>query len=437
MLKYNLKSFFKENILQNKELCSNGYFIIKKSILTKSQIKTIEKLSWDDKRIKGLEDILKTEKEKFNINTKKEFIPDTISHDLKVLYDSKNKVALDHKYYSFFKDKGCIIYKGRKSLAPLILYKNNEFVGILMPMNPGNGIQGKKYSEYMEKYTTEQEKKKKEKDRLNKLKKKCLYISNNKAVTRNKPLKCVADITGIEKYSNLYVDVKPFDVTSYDKGSVELFIDLGIICMSLNRILRVDTLLDDVEHNFSGYEHITLEWYTNYLEESLGSDRWVTVAELKLMELAGRTKMVEDIKKHRIHVKEIREQEERERTALKEKKNQDFVEQENKIAEDIIAKAEQAILKNEKIVNEDIEIFKNRYESKTMSLILHLMKKYDVKVPLRTQGWINKALNSIYYSKDSEEYGYCYYSSSSNSTVFSEYLKELISKIKEEHGVSA
>ena len=115
MLKYSLKSFFKENILQNKELCSNGHFIIKKSILTKSQIKTIEKLSWDDERIKGLEDILEAEREKFNINTKEEFTPDIISYDLKMLYDSKNKVALNHKYYSFFKDKRCII--DRKSVV--------------------------------------------------------------------------------------------------------------------------------------------------------------------------------------------------------------------------------------------------------------------------------------------------------------------------------
>ena len=57
------------------------------------------------------------------------------------------------------------------------------------------------------------------------------------------------------------------------------------------------------------------------------------------------------------------------------------------------------------------------------------MKKHNINVPLKTQGWINQALSTIKYN---EEYGwsYIYYSSSADSTVFMKYLKELVNKVK-------
>lgn len=61
------------------------------------------------------------------------------------------------------------------------------------------------------------------------------------------------------------------------------------------------------------------------------------------------------------------------------------------------------------------------------SLVLVLMKRHGVQVPLRTQGWINKALHSIIFNQG--EISYQYYSSSSNSKVFQQYLLTLQEKI--------
>ncbi len=57
------------------------------------------------------------------------------------------------------------------------------------------------------------------------------------------------------------------------------------------------------------------------------------------------------------------------------------------------------------------------------------MKKHNINVPMKTQGWINQALTEIYFD---EEYGwsYKYYKSSADSTVFHKYLKQLVEVIR-------
>ena len=111
------------------------------------------------------------------------------------------------------------------------------------------------------------------------------------------------------------------------------------------------------------------------------------------------------------------------------------MEEHNKKAEEIINQAEQAIINKQNVQNKDITLYKSRYESNTTSLILHLMKKYNINVPLKTQGWINRALAIITYDVEYDDYSYKYYTSSANSTTFSKYLYQLIRKIKEEHGI--
>ena len=63
------------------------------------------------------------------------------------------------------------------------------------------------------------------------------------------------------------------------------------------------------------------------------------------------------------------------------------------------------------------------------------MKKYDINVPLKVQGWINKALANIVYDAEYDDYSYQYYKSSADSKVFARYLYQLVYKIKEKHGI--
>jgi len=86
---------------------------------------------------------------------------------------------------------------------------------------------------------------------------------------------------------------------------------------------------------------------------------------------------------------------------------------------ELVKLAEAAIRKHEPFDNEQID---------GNTVVLHLMKKYCINVPLRTQGWINNALAKIVFHED--KISYMYYSSSKNSTVFRQYLQELAEVIE-------
>ena len=69
------------------------------------------------------------------------------------------------------------------------------------------------------------------------------------------------------------------------------------------------------------------------------------------------------------------------------------------------------------------------------SVINMLMEKYGIKVPLRTQGWINSKLTMIVFNGGKISYKFYGKSKRDNSTVFRRYLVELEEAINEELAV--
>ena len=96
------------------------------------------------------------------------------------------------------------------------------------------------------------------------------------------------------------------------------------------------------------------------------------------------------------------EQEERyaREEAEREQRRKDEEERERKKYEQAVADAEQAILGRRTVENAQICIPDT---GKRACVILHLMKRYGVNVPMRTQGWINSALRSLIPEQASEK----------------------------------
>lgn len=116
---------------------------------------------------------------------------------------------------------------------------------------------------------------------------------------------------------------------------------------------------------------------------------------------------------------EARAKEDAERKARDEQRNKE----EQEARDNMIAEAESNIKNHEKLMNNSIET-----ETGTeTSIVLFLMKKYGIKVPIKTQGWINSALHSVTW--DNGEVGYRYFKTSKESTVFLGYLKQLVEQI--------
>ena len=83
------------------------------------------------------------------------------------------------------------------------------------------------------------------------------------------------------------------------------------------------------------------------------------------------------------------------RQAEQEEQDRAFCEERNRKAEQMIDLAIRTIRGGGTLKNEPISLYKSRYDSSTYSIVNHLMRRYQVDVPLRTQGWINDKLVSV------------------------------------------
>lgn len=148
-LKYDFKSFFYDDSnssvreYHNDNWVSNGHFVVKKSILTKTHLRVVEKYPQDEETMNKVVSMAKASKKLFENKTENEkaqFLPDFIMKDFSkntgnVLYDSDLEVMLRQDYYNFITDRKCKIYMGDGRLSPLVIYdKDGEFAGAIMPV---------------------------------------------------------------------------------------------------------------------------------------------------------------------------------------------------------------------------------------------------------------------------------------------------------------
>lgn len=429
-MKYNFKKFFDDNKIANNEWVSNGHFAIKRTALKKSHNTFVDTFPDSHSRAESISSIV--EKFIYNSMNDTEFIPTLYNSEgfrnsdgklLPALID-KNNFAINEEYYNFIKDLHCkLIYnKEQETYKPLLIFdEDSEIVGIVLPVRIEHTkiLEAIDYNTYLNKLATEKEQAKEAKQNQ----KKCLYISNNKAVIRRKDLTCIAELVNDSSFKNLYVE------SDYKKDGGKVFTDYGFVLMYVGYLGQYDIEPETIKYKLEKAKDFTIDDYKQYITECLNNNQFINVAEIKLMELAGESpEYIQTLKDHRQKVIDLREQERVEEKTKREAEEQAYVTEQNNKAEGIINSAEQAILNKQPVKNVEITLYKSRYDSNTTSLILYLMKKHNIDVPLKTQGWINQALSTIKYE---EEYGwsYTYYKSSADSTVFYKYLHQLVEAV--------
>ncbi len=447
MTNYNFKNFFSERypVIHNNEYVSNAYFLIKKSMLKKSQLEFINAFPMNETKMQQIQSLIENESKKPIIT---EFIPQFISKDneyniliteldggYKGYSDWLNKIypAIQEEYYNFIKSlkyKICIV--NNDQVSPLSIYNNdNEFVGIVLSVRVKDLDipNAQDYNEYLDNLKAKKEAKKLAKQNS----KKCLYIKNNKAIVKNKELICIADITNDEAYKNLYIE----KCIQEDKDA-EVYIDLGIVCVYVRTIQASCNKDKNVDYDYYlGYlkdKNITLEMVITDIRNKRINNQFVNVSDIKLIELSGASKQeVQELINYRQEWYDRKAEENQKKRLEQEQKDKEYVDTKNKIVKDLVLAAEQAILNKQEVKNQEVTVYKSKYNGNSLSLILYMMKQYNINVPLKTQGWINQALTSIQYNEKWEEYSYKYYKTSSNSTVFSKYLNMLIKAIQEKY----
>jgi len=434
MSNYNFKEFFTNNtvycnkVIHNNEYASNTHFLIKKTELKNNQIEFINSFPVADTSYNNQFSQIISGQLKMDIET--EFKPERINvgydHNIVIM----GEVGIKEGYLNFLESLKCklfVVKSDRKWNLLSIYNKDNEFVGVVLPIKLSltQASESISYDEYLDNLKAEQEAKKLSKQDS----KKCLYISNNKAMIRSKELICVADIINEETYKKLYIEK--------GKKDAEVYLDLGVVCIYV-RSITGDATIEDIKYYLGTLTNYTLQMALDNIYGRKTNNQFVNVADIKLIELSGASKEeVQELIDYRQEWYNRKHQEDQEKKLKREQEEKEYVEGKNKIAKDLVLVAEQAIINHQEVKNQDITIYKSKYESNDTSLILYMMKLYEIKVPLKTQGWINQALTSIQYNEDWKDYSYRYYKTSANSNVFNKYLNMFIKVIKDKYEVVA
>jgi len=433
MKKINFKEFFTNDIsysnkaIHNSEYASNTHFLIKKTELKSNQLEFVNSFPEADINYNNQFSQIVSSQSKIDIDM--EFKPERIhiGHDHNIVI--MGEVGIKEGYLNFLKSLKCklFIMKSDKKWNPLSVYNSdNELVGVVLPikLDMTKTSESIAYSEYINNLKLEHEAKELSKQNL----KKCLYIKDNKAVVRNKELICIAELINDDTYKNLYIE----KTTKQDAG---VYIDLGIIYVYI-RSITGDASHEDIKYYLNNATNYTLEMALENIYNRKTNNQFVNVADIKLVELSGATEQeVQGLIAYRQEWYDRKAKEDQEKKIKQEQEDKDYTDSKNKIVEDLVSQAEQAILNNQKVNNKEITVYKSRYESNDTSLILHMMKLYEIKIPIKTQGWINQALANIFYDENDGKVSYSYYKSSANSNVFRKYLNEFVGKVQVKYGV--
>ncbi|MDE6914067.1 MAG: hypothetical protein K2P35_10295 [Lachnospiraceae bacterium] len=168
------------------------------------------------------------------------------------------------------------------------------------------------------------------------------------------------------------------------------------------------------------------EGFLKSLEDSEKKQRYIKQLYITVLRALGYDGLAEHYAEY-MHIirqemeaeRQKRKLEEKIRLEEKEKKRQEAFDRQ-------LLEAENSILKKNKVENVRTD--------KGGSLFLELFKANGIKLPLRTQGWVNDILAEVTFKFDGS-ITYCYYSRGNDSKVFRDYLHRLEQKIFEKHGI--
>lgn len=246
---------------------------------------------------------------------------------------------------------------------------------------------------------------------LESTRKRCITFAKdgNTVIKPYKTFYCMEQITNNPEHKTLYVEVLPdndFDVRLWD--------DYGKIVYEIGRIQKECTL-EKFTEQVKSYG-IGVESFLKRLAYAKEAGNYINLVNIETVLLVGETELARQYLEYReLKVKEHEEKD------LKEQKKREVSEREEEEQRQAelkkqIADAEYKIFHQEEIKN---------FEADGKSVINILMQKHGIKVPLRTQGWINSKLAMIIFNGGEISYKFYGKSQRDNSKVFRKYLLEL------------
>lgn len=263
---------------------------------------------------------------------------------------------------------------------------------------------------------------------LKPVKKRCIYFGpkGNQVMEQAKNLYCVEDMTGNAEHRNLFIE----NITATDScnfSSFFLYDDLKVICLRICAISG-HISIDGLAEALTNYQFWGVDGFFKRLEQQESKGSFVNILDIRVLTLLGKYELAIHYTEYRIRFLEKQKLIEEQRMKEDRQREEEKAESRRKQILREIEDVKNAIRNKETVYNRVLDI--GIPGKRNSSIILYMMKQYGIKLPLKTQGWVNQALHKICF--EGGKISYYYYKSSKNSTVFHLYLSELEEKVLEE-----
>ncbi len=260
-------------------------------------------------------------------------------------------------------------------------------------------------------------------DILESVRKKCITFAKdgNTVVKPYKTLYNVEQITHNAEHCNLYFEVVN-GKESWEQDSYCVWDNLGNFCIKIDWIPRYWTL-EEFAEKLHKWKYYGIDGFFKCLKVSEENGYHISKADIEICAVLGEIELAKHYAEYR--EERIRRQEEKRQAVIAEREAKEREEEEKHNAEvqKTIENAVQKIFHQNELENIKID---------GKSIVNYLMKEYGIKVPLRTQGWINSKLAMIIFNDGKISYKFYGKSQKDNSTVFRKYLVELETAIYNE-----
>lgn len=442
MKKYSFKQFFKERLIHDDVWVTNGYFMIKKDVLTKTQLNYINKFPMSKDTISQLVKNVISNAE--NKNSVAEFKAQQIAHttDPMLVFNTHNnkEYCLNSQYYHFVQDRKCTIHitEDDSLYSPMNIYnKNLDFVGVVLPEKTKEDYDTMDYNSWLE-----QKNNKPQAKLMKPLFVNGMYNREGKRIRANY-LKTVGE------YPLWIKDGKPnkdYGKNENDKYHLYIQVDEWLVMTGYTEYELMQR---------AGQDYLNKEWYGDfkgrrkYFEENFYKGRSMEEAyklvrnhidkEEVFIEESGKNEVVQAsfikafIDKAIANYIEARDSDgkfadfigaaflgeldkcEQIAKVLKTKRQEKELERKRELAEQKAKEAEEKALAEKLLIEETEKIFVNGGTIKDGDIIVKLADKYNVNIPLRTKGWI---LNNLVEATitESGSVNYRYWKRTKNAT---------------------
>lgn len=229
-----------------------------------------------------------------------------------------------------------------------------------------------------------------------------------------KPYKKLVPLTGIEVDTNLYLeffsDNYGLSFNLYDELSDNIIIKIGF-----NIRCSEDKTLKEFQANIYKYPYFGKNGFIKRIMEYFDNGTYINLCEIETLKGISEFELAQKAIDYRAERIKIQEQKYAEEDKQRRERYEKEKEERQKEIDDQVARCIDAVRNKKEYRNEDLI-------SGERTVVLQAMKEKGIKIPIKTQGWINKALSRICF--ENGEITYRYYSKHKDSSVFYKYLVE-------------